>query len=79
MVIHIYIASEEKKVVDLFKESFPGMILENNRTYYDEVYEEQNLDFITQVSINRENDNYWKGIQYMSSLVLHFLNGYIFC
>ncbi|MDD3665054.1 MAG: hypothetical protein PHQ65_07305 [Bacteroidales bacterium] len=67
----IYLATEEKRILDLFEESFPGKILTNNRTYYDEIYysAKKVLD-IGDISFERENDNYWKGIEYLSSVYI---------
>lgn len=67
----IYLATEERKIRDLFEEEFPGKILENKREYYDDIYDEDtSIKYIKDVHFERENDNYWLGLEYLSSIVL---------
>ena len=66
----IYLATEEEAIYDQFEAAFPGKILVNKRTYYDKAMKEQNVKFIGQVSFNRENDNYLKGLEYLSSIII---------
>ena len=67
----IYVATEERvlfeQVVSAFGES---MVFQNKREYYDSVYYSSQLREIGQVHFSRENDNYWKGLEYLSSLVI---------
>lgn len=66
----IYLATEEERLLRLFQEAFPGMILENKRSYYDRIMKEQSLISIANVCFDRENDNHWKGLEYLSSLAI---------
>lgn len=67
---YIYLATEDSKVAQKLKHEFPNMILENKRMYYDEKYDKQNSWVIGEVCFDRENDDYLKGIEYLSSLNL---------
>ena len=66
----IYLATEEEAIYNQFEKAFPGKILVNKRTYYDKAMKEQNVKFIGQVSFDRENDNYLKGLEYLSSIII---------
>ena len=67
----IYLATEERKTRDLFKKEFPGKILENKRRYYDDIYDkDSSISYIKDVHFERENDNYWSGLEYLSSIIL---------
>ena len=66
----IYLATDEERLLRSFQEAFPGMILENKRTYYDRIMQEQSLVSIANVRFDRENDNHLKGLEYLSSLVI---------
>lgn len=68
----VYVATDERKMFNLACESFGiNRVLENKRTYYDEIfYRNETVTEIGQVHFERENDNYWKGIEYLSSLIL---------
>lgn len=68
---HIYLATEERKIRDLFEEAFPGRILENKRKYYDDIYDQNpDISYIKEVRFNRDNDHYWSGLEYLSSITL---------
>lgn len=72
----IYLASDEKSIVDYFNNRFPNKVLINQRVYYDEVdgidYSKYNSDGtdITGKLFNRRNNNYLIGIEYISSINL---------
>lgn len=66
----IYLATEEKKIRDQFCQAFPGMIMENKRQYYDDIYYKENIQYIKDVHFDRENNNYWTGLEYLSSILL---------
>lgn len=66
----IYLATECQSIFDKFDKAFPDLVITNQRTYYDTIMCENKLPLIGDVSFNRANDNYLKGIQYLSSLVL---------
>lgn len=72
----IYLASDEKSIVDYFSARFSGKVLINKRVYYDEVdgidYSRYNSDGtdITGTLFNRNDNNYLIGIEYISSMNL---------
>ena len=67
----IYLATEERKTRDLFKKEFPGKIFANKRRYYDDIYDkDSSISYIKDVHFERENDNYWSGLEYLSSIIL---------
>lgn len=67
---YIYLATEEKKYADAFKERFGDIVLENKRNYFDVLYETGSLTMVSQVSFDREDDDFLKILEYMSSINL---------
>ena len=71
---YIYLATEEENILNKFTAAFPNKILTNKRFYYDDFYaiKEQygELARISQVSNGRENDNYYKSLEYLSSIYI---------
>lgn len=66
----IYIASEEEKNVNLFRDEFgENRILVNKRVYYDSVVFGNGLT-INDVVSERENGKYLNGLEYLSSVML---------
>lgn len=69
---YIYLATEESRIMELFNKEFPNIVLTNTRHYYDEFYtfaKNAGADArISWVHHERENDNYWKSLEYMSSI-----------
>ena len=68
----IYLATEEKKIADAFKAHFGNeMILENKRNYFDIQYDtNDSINRVSQVSFGRENDDFKKSLEYISSINL---------
>lgn len=66
---YIYLATEEKSIKEQFDKKFPGKVLVNKRTYYDDYYKNK-CTYIREVDFKRENDNYYKGLEYLSSIVI---------
>ena len=66
----IYLATEDKRILDQFEAALPGLVLVNKRSYYDEAMVEQNVKWIGQVHFQRENDDYYKGLEYLSSIYI---------
>ena len=54
---------EEKKIEERFEQEFPGKILINKRSYYDNYYANK-CTYIREVNFERENDSYYKGLEY---------------
>ena len=69
---YIYLATEEQRIAELFIEVFPGRVLVNKRKYYDSYYdlaENYGADArISWVHNNRDADNYYKSLEYFSSI-----------
>ena len=70
----IYLATEEKEIADKFEKEFPNQILVNKRKYFDEFHSIRNNQGenarISWVHFDRENDNYYKSLEYFSSINL---------
>lgn len=71
---HIYLATEEESIFHRFDNAFPGRILTNKRKYYDSFYEikkeKKDAARISQVHFERDDDAYYKSLEYLSSLNL---------
>ena len=71
---YIYLATEEEKIYKMFDNAFPEKVITNQRHYYDEFYELRDKygdkARISWVHSDRNNDNYYKSLEYMSSLFL---------
>ena len=67
---YIYLATDELAVVKKFEEIFPKKILTNKRKYFDIINEQTESLLISQIHFERENDNFLKGLEYLSSLNL---------
>jgi len=67
---YIYLATEEYRIVKQFEAAFPDKIIVNKRTYYDEIFYQNNCTDIYQVNFERENDIYLKGLEYLASIWL---------
>lgn len=62
-----YIATEEKAAVDKLMMKFPNKIIVNKRVYYDSF---DNIKFLAEAKFDRENDDFLKGLEYLSSILL---------
>lgn len=69
-VDYIYLATEDFKIADAFKNEFPNRILENKRNYFNEQFDNNDYQWVSQVHFNRENDDYLKMLEYISSINL---------
>lgn len=67
---YVYLATEEKKYADAFKERFGNRVLENKRNYFDEIFNSQNLSRISRVNFERDDDDFLKSLEYVSSIHL---------
>lgn len=67
---YIYLATEDGRIDKEFKDVFGDKVLINKRTYYDSCFKEKQLTWIKDVHFERENDDYYKGLEYISSLVI---------
>lgn len=65
----IYIATEEERLFRRCEDHFgKERVHSNSRSYYDTQFYQNNLQLIGEVHFDRDNDNYMKGIEYLSSL-----------
>ena len=65
----IYMATDDETYFNAFAEEFGNdMILSNKRVYYDKKYIPG--DLIGSIHFDREDDNYKKGLEYLSSMIL---------
>ena len=73
---YIYLASDERKIVEYMQKVFPGKVLINKRVYYDDAtnvdYTNYNNDHIgiSGAHFDRENNEYLIGIEYISTINL---------
>lgn len=67
---YLYVSCEEYAVVRKFEERFPGRILINKRQFFDHVDFAASSTMIGDVSFDRENDAYLRGLEYISSIYL---------
>ena len=65
---YVYLATEDSKYDALFRSEYGDRLLINRRNYYDKVFSEGELKLIKDVHFDRENDDYLKGLEYISSL-----------
>ena len=65
---YVYLATEDSRYDRMFRERFGDRLLTNRRHYYDEAFDEQAVTLIKDVHFDRENDDYLKGLEYLSSL-----------
>lgn len=75
---YIYLATDEKKTEQQFNEHFPGKVLINKRHYLDGDYSDK---YLCDVSLDRENDQYYRDLEYLSSMTMlsrcsMFIGGY---
>lgn len=64
---YFYLATDDETAFTHLNEKFPGKIIVNKRNYYDKV---KNIRFLADATFDREDDEYLKGIEYLSSILL---------
>lgn len=64
---YYYIATDDSGIVVELDKKFPGKIIFNKREYYDQF---KDIKFLAEAKFNRENDEFLKGIEYLSSIKL---------
>ena len=67
---YVYLATEDYYIADAFKKEFSNRVIENKRHYYNEQYDSENLVMVSQVHFDRDNDDYLKMLEYISSINL---------
>lgn len=67
----IYLDTEEKYIYEMFCKKFGAdIILINNRQWYDQEYKNMGNELVDIIHFQRDNDDYLKGIEYLSSILL---------
>lgn len=69
----IYLATEEQTIYEMFLDAFPEKVFINQRQWFDGYYDLQKnhpFSFIDAVNFDRIDDNYRKGLEYLSSMNL---------
>ncbi len=70
-VKYVYVATEEKRLFDQIADELGAVnVVSNKREYYDDIFYGNCCNLIGEVHFERENDNYWKGLEYLSSLTI---------
>lgn len=64
---YIYLATEERTNEEYLREQFPGKVLINKRTYYDNTDYAKGLSY---VKMSGERDRYRRGMEYLSSMYM---------
>lgn len=65
---YIYLATDEYAVEKLFRNTFPDKCIVNKRAYYDQ-FDFRNK-YLIDVKLERDNDEYLRGLEYLSSMNL---------
>lgn len=67
----IYVVTDEEQTFAQFEKCFgKENVLTNTRVYYDKVFWDKNCYQICDAHIERENDDYWHSMEYVSSLFI---------
>lgn len=67
----VYVATEEERLYKMAEAVLGAKnVMQNKRSYYDHAYYQSETREIGQVHFDRDNDNYWKGIEYLSSMLI---------
>lgn len=74
---YIYLATEEKKIVEKFEKEFGDKIIISDSCYYDGLYTSENIN-ISEYSFERDNDKFRRGFEYYQRIyILSHCDGYI--
>ena len=65
---YVYIATDEYKAEKIFREKWNNRVLINKRNYFDELGIDFKKTGISEVSFDRDNDAYLKGLEYLASI-----------
>ena len=67
----IYVATDEKRVFEYVKDEFGrDVVYSNTREYYDDIYRKDNLYQISDAKLQRENDQFYNSLEYISSMFI---------
>ena len=65
----IYVATEDKQIYETFKKEFGDMLLPNIQYMYDKYENAENI-YLARVKVNRPNNNYLLGMEYLLSMYI---------
>ena len=60
---YIYLATEEKKILERIENIFPNQVISSDSEYYDDIYRADNIN-IAEFKFDRENDKFLRGFEY---------------
>jgi hypothetical protein len=64
---HIYLATEDQDIYDIFEKKFRTILLSNGQTRFSGT-ELKNVQYLAEVQKKRERDKYFLGLEYLSSI-----------
>lgn len=65
----IYVATDEKRIFEKVCNEFgKSIVFSNSREYYDEIYRKEKLEQICEAKLDRNNDQYFSSLEYISSM-----------
>lgn len=65
----IFLATEDKRIYNMFFKHFSDKLLTNNQVLYD-ADDLKDVTYLSEIKAPRDNNNYLKGIEYLSSMYL---------
>ncbi len=67
----IYVATDEKRIFErIAKEFGRDFVFSNSREYYDDIYRKEKLEQICEAKLDRNNDQYFSSLEYISSMFI---------
>jgi hypothetical protein len=66
---YIYLATEDQDIYELFRNEFGEKVLTNRQNRFTK-QEVAKVQYLYQIKQDRENDKYWLGLEYLSSMYL---------
>lgn len=67
---YIYLATEERRIYELFNNAFPGRVIKSNDMFYDDVDVDYSKTLIDEVNFDRDNDVFLRGAEYITDIIL---------
>ena len=67
---YIYLATEDYNIAQLLKREFSNKVIENKRYYFNQQFDDEDMQRVSQVHFDRENDAFLRMLEYMSSINL---------
>lgn len=67
---YIYLVTEEKRIVEKFVKMFRERLLLSEGEYYDKFYKDKRVTHISQITFDREDDLYLRGMEYFTKVFI---------